>query len=93
MFDEHAQLIALDDVHKQVTADPADINVLPEYAAIASPRSIKCSRGRAVTRVPRAHTDCTDRRKVGRWRRYSTDPRTVDKLFDGVACTCDDLHA
>jgi hypothetical protein len=24
-------------VHKQVTADPADINVLPEYAAIASP--------------------------------------------------------
>jgi hypothetical protein len=37
MFDEHAQLIALDDVHKQVTADPADINVLPEYAAIASP--------------------------------------------------------
>jgi hypothetical protein len=33
MFDEHAQLIVLDDVHKQVTADPADINVLPEYAA------------------------------------------------------------
>ena len=30
MFDERAQLIALDDVHKQVTADPADINVLPE---------------------------------------------------------------
>ena len=41
MFDEHAQLIVLDDVHKQVTADPADINVLPEYATRYLP--VRCS--------------------------------------------------
>ncbi len=25
--------------------------------------------------------------------RYGSDPRTVDKLFDGRNHTCDDLHA
>lgn len=53
-FDGTGHPIRLVDVSRQVRADPADINTLPEY---------------------------------------EDDPRTVDKLFDGVNLTCDDLHA
>ena len=31
VFDEHGHPIELDEPHRQVSADPADINVLPEY--------------------------------------------------------------
>lgn len=53
-FDGTGHPIRLVDLSRQVRADPADINTLPEY---------------------------------------EDDPRTVDKLFDGVNLTCDDLHA
>jgi hypothetical protein len=53
MFDKRGDLIKLNDVRKQVRANPADINVLPEY---------------------------------------HNDPRTIDKVFDGVNRTCDDMH-
>lgn len=53
IFDGRGLPLVLKDVHKQVSAEPASINVLPEY---------------------------------------EYDPRTVDKLFDQVNLTRDDLH-
>jgi hypothetical protein len=53
IFDKRGELVKLNDVKKQVRANPADINILPEY---------------------------------------HNDPRTIDKLFDRVNRTCDDMH-
>eukprot|EP00002_Diphylleia_rotans_P001000 TRINITY_DN10545_c0_g1_i1.p1 TRINITY_DN10545_c0_g1~~TRINITY_DN10545_c0_g1_i1.p1 ORF type:complete len:1785 (+),score=340.31 TRINITY_DN10545_c0_g1_i1:93-5447(+) len=53
IFDSAGKPVRLNNVFKQVRADPPDINILPEFGQ---------------------------------------DPRTVDKLFDGVNGTCDDCH-
>ncbi|OQR91166.1 hypothetical protein ACHHYP_04929 [Achlya hypogyna] len=54
VFDHTGHLVRLSDVDKQLSADPADLNVNSPSAQ---------------------------------------DPRTIDKLVDGVNYTCDELHA
>ncbi|CAM9690366.1 unnamed protein product, partial [Choristocarpus tenellus] len=54
IFNERGEAVRVKNPKIQVTADPPDINILPDF---------------------------------------NSDPRTVDKLMDGVNHTCDDLHS
>ena len=55
VLDNHGELVVLDDVARQLVANPSSVNVLPQFQSMH-------------------------------------DPRTVDKLVDGVNRTTDDLH-